>query len=219
MRKVAGAMAIAASIAAILGGSSPVAAAPETLTGTGELVKLEFVTTDTITCADGTTAARTTETSFVAENILFDPSGTPVDVDFQVRSVTIWINDGCTGQTTQLDGALFFGRGLYEQTSDGKSAVVSAGIPLFNRTEGTDGGEVFIDLVFTATGSPAVTVTQDRIVGPDGKTVFRTKMKLRDAVVTGTFILDGRDLLAGAQILEATIGTETLVSRSQVTTG
>ncbi len=220
MRKIAGALGLVASVAAVIGVVSPAAAAPPlTTTGTGELVRLEFVTTDTIPCGDGSTAARTTETFFLAENILFDTSGTPVDVEFQQRSVDIQIHDGCTGQTTVLSGAQFFGRGLYEQTSDAKSAVVDVGIPLFNRTEGTEGSEVEIDLVFTATGSPAVTVEQERFVDPFGTSLFRTKMKLRDAVVTGTFILDGRDLLEGAQILEATIGTETLLSRTQVTTG
>jgi hypothetical protein len=217
MRSTKVVAAVAVFIAAIFGASTPAAAAPYTLTGNGDLVRLEFVSTDTIPCSDGSTATRTTETSFLAESILFSPSDAPVTVEYDIRSADIRIHDACTGGITELDGALFHGRGFYEQSDDARSAVVDAGIPLFNRTEGTDGGEVEIDLAFTATGRPIVNVELQRTAGPGETTFIRTTTKLRDAVVTGTFMLGGRDLLEDAQNVVAKIGIEKSVSKTRTT--
>jgi hypothetical protein len=214
-----GAIAVAASIAAVVGFSTPaVAAAPESLTGDGTLASVSFTTTDTITCADGSSAERTTDTAVLAEHIFFNPSGTPVIVEFESLSVDVLVEDGCTGITNDLGGVLLFGRGFFELTDRGTAAAISAEFLLFSRTPGQNDAMVDFNLALTATSKPVVSVEHDRTVGPEGTTVFRTKTKLSDASVTGTFLLDGRELLDGAHNVTAQIGTETLVSRT-LTTG
>jgi hypothetical protein len=181
-------------------------------TGDGKLATLHFITTDAIPCTDGTAAERITETSFLAESILFSVGRQPVH-EYGVRSIEIRTFDGCTGQTGVVDGYLAHDRGSFAMSADARSAVVDADLPLFI------GGEVAMDVTFTASSSPVTAIEQDRTVGTNTTSMFRTKMKMRDATVTGSILLDGRNLLAGAHDVEATIGTETLVSRTVTTTG
>jgi hypothetical protein len=216
MKVKSGALAIAASLAAIVLVATPAAAAPpESLTGDGVIAMVGFSTSETIQCADGSTAERILKPYVQAERILFNPSGTPVTVEFESLYVEISDFNGCDQTSTLASGELLFGRGDFDVSQKAKTATVGARMTLVDET-GADYGVVVFDLAFVATSHPDVIKNQQRYKGRYEKTFVRTSEKLRVALVTGVFALDGQDLLAGAGDIQGALGTETFRSMTVV---
>ena len=223
MRFKKSATVVAASIAAIAFGSSPAVAAPGIDSGKGRIVSVQFVTTDVVECADGSVAERTIEGYFDGDEMLFydNGNGKKWSHEFSAMSAYVIVHDPCTHTSTGLGGGRAHDYGAIQLADNARSAT--SRLTMETLEGGHDEyGTVAVDLSFVANSQPVNFTGQPTIIRQDGMTFTRNSEKVRGADVTGSIVLsdtrmpslDGRNLLDGAQDVQATFGTTTYTRRA-----
>jgi len=204
-------LAAAALLALIVGpGATSQAASTrvtnERTTTSGSSAVSEFEKTTAKTCADGSTGGVYITGILVASQNVTRADGSKVAttaLDFTLNTF-----DLCTGSTRGMNGVLN-DAGVYEQRKT-DSANVSGVIPLADTSTGESAGTVAVDLNFTATGQATRTSTMIKFVAEGTRIQIKSSGMFANATVTGSMTLNGDDLLAGADTVSASLGTNVL---------
>lgn len=220
-----GAITAAAALALAVSTATPAIAAPSTVERTdGSFASARFLTTDPLTCADGSAGKRTIESAYDGDAFV-TTGGKGADawsVEIDESQVDVVVRDSCTGETLALSGSLLYRGGLPLFPRSAKSVDVHAtGLEVY--VPYVEYSEASAQLHFAANSRPAKSRDRTRDITADGTTFTRSRTTTRSAIATGSIILsgtgiaylDGRNLIAGATQVDASFGTSVYKVRTR----
>jgi hypothetical protein len=201
-------------VACMLVGGEAASAAPvkEFSKSTGSSAYVALNTDVPIVCADGTSGERQVQGwVLVRENVTRSTDGGKWETSSaDVTVATFNINISCDFTEQHLQGEV--SDSVIHEQDEGASATVTGSVDLFDVFTGAYGGTVDISLAFTANSDPRKTTQTLRFVDPGTKSTLRTAGTFTWADVSGSIVLDGVNLLSGAEILYAELVTDSTSS-------
>jgi hypothetical protein len=216
-----GAITAATALALALSMATPATAAPASTERTeGSFASATFVKKERVTCSSGSKGTRTITSSYDGDAMLTSggKGDTAWSVEFDEAEIEVIVNDPCSGDVLTFFGAQLYRGGLPLFSKNAKSVDARAsGVDINSPipTEWYPQGRT--QLHFTANSRPTKSKEQKREITAEGKTFTRSRTTVRNADATGAITLtgtgvdylDGRNLIQGATLLDASFGTST----------
>jgi hypothetical protein len=220
-----GAITAATALALALSMATPATAAPASTERTdGSFASATFVKKERVTCSSGSKGTRTITSSYDGDAMRTSggKGDTAWSVEIDESAVEVVVHNTCGDDDVSFSGSLLYRGGLPLFSKNAKVVDVHAsGLDIPIPAEYYAQGRAVLH--FVANSRPTTSKEQKREITADGKTFTRNRTTVRNANVTGSIsvtetgvdYLEGRNLIQGATLVDASFGTSTYTVRTR----